>query len=202
MNLFQRDASSRLFLSLCVVLLTGFAGSTDAGRAQPAPSPAFAADPAAPASSAQPSPGASTPRRFDDWEVVCAPAQKAETCKAVQRLAAPGEGGASRVVFAASVVRAAKGGQMVMVLSTPLGGYLTPGMAMKVDGRPLAKLLFETCEAGGCHGGFVLTPSFRRTLERGKTLQVRLWTAKSKSADVAISLKGFGPALAALQGAK
>lgn len=198
MNFVHRGGRARFVFSLCAVA----AAVLDCGgsaRAQSAPSPPPATP--SPGSPANPptAPSSSSARRFDDWEIVCAPAQKADSCKAVQRLAAPGDNGSSRIVFAASVVRAAKDGQMVMVLSAPLGGYLTPGMAMKVDGRPLAKLLFETCETGGCHGGFVLTHGFRRTLERGKTLQVRLWTAKAKSADVSISLKGFGPALAALQ---
>jgi invasion protein IalB len=195
MHFVSGSVLSRLVFPFCVALLAACAGSTGACWAQ---------SPAASALSPQPSPppvatSAPAARRFDDWEVVCDPTPRPDACKAVQRLAAPGDASGSRVVFAASALRAAKGGELVMVLSAPLGGYLIPGMAMKVDGRPLARLLFETCEAGGCHGGFVLTPGFRRALERGKALQVRLWTTKTQPADVVVSLKGLGPALAALQ---
>jgi invasion protein IalB len=175
---------------------------------------------------AWPREAAAQARRFEDWEVVCAGGAdaSAQDCQATQRLAAPDGAGGEKVVFAASVVRAAKTPQetakapqetakappgaktsrqaapsLVMILSAPLGGYLVPGVELKLDGRATARLLFETCNAAGCHGGFVLTPAYRRAFERAKAMQARLWVGKAKPVDVTISLKGFGPALNALE---
>jgi Invasion associated locus B (IalB) protein len=97
-----------------------------------------------------------------------------------------------------SVLPAKQPGLEAAIISTPLGGYLAPGMELRIDkGRP-ARLLYETCNQAGCHGGFALTGRMREALFNGKRLQVRLWTAKEKPVDVEVSLNGLAPAAKAL----
>jgi invasion protein IalB len=100
----------------------------------------------------------STVRRFQDWELGCLDAPSSATgtaCRVSQRLAAPGS---TDPVFAATLLynKTAGVNAPVMVLSTPLGGYLAPGMELRIDKGPPLRVVYETCTAGGCHGGFVL----------------------------------------------
>jgi invasion protein IalB len=164
--------------------------------------------------------------RFADWELTCvepaeankdsesganasaksdneranekAPASDVarSACRVSQRLAVKGT---SETVFMVSVLPAKQPGLEAAIISTPLGGYLAPGMELKIDkGRP-ARLLYETCNQAGCHGGFALTGRMREALFKGKRLQVRLWTAKEKPVDVEVSLDGLAPAVKALE---
>lgn len=126
------------------------------------------------------------------------PARKAEsrTCLLSQRLSAQGS---QEIVFAFSVLPATKKGQFAAILSVPLGGYLAPGMEIRVDkGRPF-KVLFETCHVGGCHGGFELSGRILKEMQTGKDFVVRLWTAKNTPVDVRVDLNGFGPGFAGLR---
>ena len=157
--------------------------------------------------------------RYDDWEVVCSSNEKEQTkdilspelnaeanlkispnlkplCKATQILAAKDTG---QTVFAITVLPAAQTGQFVAVVSAPLGGYLVPGLEMSVDKRKPYKILFETCNAVGCHAGFELKGRINSDLSVGKIARFKLWTTKSRPAEVSISLAGFGRALSALK---
>lgn len=161
---------------------------------------------------------ATAPRaeRFGDWEIVCEPAKTsspagdgvpspagpgargdARDCRVLQRQVVRATG---QSVFLATVLPAGRGGGLVAILSTPLGGYLAPGMILTVDGGRPFKVLFETCTTAGCHGGFALDGRIARELRRGKVLTVRLWTGKTAKADVAVPLAGLDRALAALKG--
>lgn len=117
-------------------------------------------------------------------------------CKLVQRLAVKETG---ETVFMTTVLPAARKGQFVSILSAPPGGYLVPGMEMKIDNGQKYKVLFETCNAAGCHGGFEMGGTLLRQFQTGREATVRVWTTKAKSADVKISLSGFPKAFAALR---
>jgi invasion protein IalB len=137
-------------------------------------------------------------RRFSAWEIVCAPpGTDAPSCRLTQRLVVKDS---NETVFLATVLPAEKKGQFVAILSAPLGGYVTPGMELRIDqGKPF-RVLFETCNSAGCHGGFELGGRVLKEMQGGKTLVVRLWTAKNAPVDVKISLEGFGPAFTELRG--
>lgn len=145
--------------------------------------------------------------RFGEWERVCdppaAPASDtvagrvpAQLCKVVQRQVDRKTG---QSVFVVTALPAGRADQIAAIVSTPLGGYLAPGMVLSVDrGRPF-KVLFETCNVTGCHAGFALTGRIAQEMRRGRVLKVRLWTGKGIPADVAVPLTGFDAALAALR---
>jgi invasion protein IalB len=153
--------------------------------------------------------GEATPvhaERVGDWEIVCEAAKAPPSgggpgrdCRILQRQVVRETG---QSVFLATVLPAGRDGGLVAILSTPLGGYLAPGMILTVDGGRPFKVLFETCTTAGCHGGFALDGRIARELRRGKVLTVRLWTGKSAKADVAVPLAGLDRALAALKGSR
>ena len=146
--------------------------------------------------------------RHGDWEIVCdAPArQRPEgqpshsapfpqtACKAIQRLTVRET---DETVFVLTVLPGEKA-EPVAIVSVPLGGYLVPGIEFSVDGRKPYKLLIESCTTAGCHAGFPLTGRVDKDMRTGKTASFRIWTAKSKPVDVAVSLKGFADAMADL----
>jgi invasion protein IalB len=146
-------------------------------------------------------------RRFGNWEVVCEPSLKddalqvspatrgAKTCKTVQRLVVKG---ADETVFAVSVLPSEKTGS-VAIVSVPLGGYLVPGIEFSVDGKKPYKLLIETCTAAGCHAGFPLTGQVSKDMRAGKSASFRVWSSKSHSSDVKVSLNGFADAMSYLE---
>ncbi len=161
----------------------------------------------------QPAAPAAEARRFGNWELVCEraagpaspepaprkPQAAPPACKVVQRQVARETG---QSVFLVTVLPAGRPGQLAVIVSTPLGGYLAPGLVLSVDrGRPF-KVLVETCTAAGCHAGFALAGRIAQELRRGRELKVRLWTGKGSPADVAVPLAGLDPALAALRDAR
>jgi invasion protein IalB len=150
--------------------------------------------------------------RYDDWELICdvpnaaneqaperkqvnAPELKASHCRAMQRQAVKGTG---ETVFLASILPAAQRGKQVMIISTPLGGYLAPGMELLIEKKRRVRVLYETCNSDGCHGGFGLVGMIRQELMRAKTLAVRLWTARNEPVNVNVSMNGFDKVLRAL----
>jgi invasion protein IalB len=145
-------------------------------------------------------------RRFGDWEVICetpkgeiaSPAPTTNllknSCRAVQRLAAKAT---DETVFMLTVLPGEKAAS-VAIVSVPLGGYLVPGVEFSIDGRKPYKLLIETCTTAGCHAGFPLTGRVEKELRTGTSASFRIWTTKSKPADVSVSLNGFADAMAHL----
>jgi invasion protein IalB len=140
--------------------------------------------------------------KFDDWQLTCAEENLTgavkRSCKISQVLADKTSG---QTVFAMTVLPAAKKDTFVAVISAPFGGYLVPGMELSVDSKKPYKVLFETCNADGCHAGFEIKGRIRDDLSRGKVAKFKIWTTKTKPAEVSVSLAGFGSALSSLKDA-
>lgn len=168
-----------------------------------------------------------TSQRFGAWELTCGgladqsadlATGKGQTarqaarpyCRLSQRQSAPGS---DATLFAITVVPAATaeagkkpGGsrakgddkRLVGIISTPAGGYLAPGMILQVDREPPFRLLYETCNASGCHAGFALEGRVLAALLRGKQASVRIWTARNAPVEVKVLLDGFAAAREAL----
>lgn len=181
------------------------------GVAQPAGSPAISPAPSAPSSPASTqraqehslgvhgpasSPPTPSAMRFGGWEFSCSLRGEATSCRAIQRLVEKERG---ETVFLATILPAEQKGHYVGIFSAPLGGYLTPGMELKVDrGKPF-RVLFETCNAAGCHGGFEMSGRVLKEMRSGKELAVRLWTTKNRPVDIKVTLEGFVQAFEALR---
>ena len=141
----------------------------------------------------------SVSERYESWELICSEGlenNSVKTCRISQKLAVEES---KQVVFALTIVPGDKKGQMVGIVSFPLGGYIAPGIELRVDNKKAYKILVETCNSSGCHAGFPLTANLLKEFERGKTASFRLWTEKAKSADIAVHLSGFSSALKALK---
>jgi len=136
-------------------------------------------------------------QRFGAWELLCTPpSAPSSACRLTQKLVAADKG---EPVFLTTVLPTSKKGSHVGILSAPSGGYLPPGMELRIDGGKPFKVLFETCNSMGCHGGFELAGRVLKELSGGKILSVRLWSTKSAPVDVKINLDVFGKGFAALK---
>ncbi|MDR1828823.1 MAG: invasion associated locus B family protein [Methylobacteriaceae bacterium] len=131
-------------------------------------------------------------RRFGPWLLTCT----GDACRLSQRLAVETN---KEVVFALTIVPGEKKTEPVGIVSFPLGGYIAPGVELRVDDRKAYKILVETCNASGCHAGFSFTPALLREFQRGREASFRLWTDKAKSVDIAVSLEAFTAAMKAFQ---
>jgi invasion protein IalB len=137
------------------------------------------------------------PVRHGDWELGCdtqGSSTASASCKITQRQSVAGT-----TVFAMTVLPAADGKTLAGIVSVPLGGYLAPGIELQVDRKKPFRLLYETCNATGCHAGFAMAGRVLADLEGGRQASVRVWTAKTKPVDVKVSLEGFDRAIAALK---
>ncbi|MEN3931767.1 invasion associated locus B family protein [Microvirga sp. W0021] len=135
--------------------------------------------------------------RFDDWELSCnpQPATQQSGCRISQQLAIQESG---KTVFAVTILPGEKKNELVGVVSIPLGGYIAPGIELRIDNKNAYKILVETCNTSGCHAGFTVSPKLQRELMAGKKAQFRIWTTKAQPTDVTVSLTGIKKAIEAL----
>lgn len=147
--------------------------------------------------------------RFENWELICqaAPSDTSaeaksrtvpgRTCKVSQQLAVQGT---DRTVFMVAVLATAPTGPKVMILSAPLGGYLVPGVELRVDRKTPTRVLFETCNAAGCHGGFRFDGKIAKEILSGHEMKAKLWATKDKPIEISIALDGLSRAVTAMDG--
>jgi invasion protein IalB len=169
----RRRVRGRLACALPALILCSLSSCLSLAQANPpsiaqpqdsSPSPPSGSSPiAAPAAL----PSAASVTRFEDWELICervsdsapiaspadssAPASATRppqqdaprgACRVAQRLAVKGSG---ETVFLVSIRPAGQPGQRVAIISTPLGGYLVPGMELRIDKAKPVRVLYETC---------------------------------------------------------
>lgn len=134
------------------------------------------------------------PGRFGDWELSCTDSKS--PCRLSQKLAIKDSG---ETVFALTILPGDKKNELVGIASIPLGGYIAPGIELRIDGKKAYKLLVETCNASGCHSGFPISQALQKELSSGKQATFRIWTTKAKPTDIRVSLAGMSRAFAALR---
>jgi invasion protein IalB len=89
-------------------------------------------------------------------------------------------------------------GKARMVVTTPLGIQLRPGLQLAVDGAKPIVLPFERCLGAGCDASAALDKAALEKFEKGKTLVVRYVVSDTASADIPIRLDGLADALKSL----
>jgi invasion protein IalB len=91
------------------------------------------------------------------------------------------------------------GEQPVIAIQTPLGIYLPPGVALRVDdGEPMT-LAIASCDVNGCHAGATLAEPLLAALEGGRTLHLVLHTDEVDTLDFEIPLAGFNRGFSAIR---
>ncbi len=86
-----------------------------------------------------------------------------------------------------------------MMIQTPFGLYLPAGLKLAVDDKDLGTLPLQTCDAGGCYAGEVVSAELLAALKAGTTLKVTFQDAAQRDIAVPVSLNGFSAAYDKIQ---
>ncbi len=144
--------------------------------------------------------------KFGDWTLLCpvsskssqhkaanskssSPADEKDRCRLFQRYVVKDKPNATALLV--TVVMSGKTKSPVAVVSVPKDVYLAPGIELAIDGKAKFKVLFETCNDSGCHGGFALSGAIIKAFKKGAVARHRIYDFKRRKIDVPVSLKGF-----------
>lgn len=107
---------------------------------------------------------------------------------------AASEGGPPVFLLSISEGQNANQGADYAIMTVPVGVYLAPGIEIHVDQRRPFKVLYEVCDASGCHAGFKLAGPVLTALRQGIGAKMHVWTAKTQAVAFPVSLRGFSAA--------
>ncbi len=130
---------------------------------------------------------------FSDWRVICATRDDDHQACRIEPIAVKSETGAAPSV---SILRDDDG--EVLVLRAPLGLLLPQGAVLRVDGRELGRLAFQTCETDGCVAPVRLTSQIGTAIRRGIRLEIELTSRDGVRLQNTVSLLGVTAALGVL----
>lgn len=130
-------------------------------------------------------------RDYGDWRYDC---PQGQACRIYQSLA---EQGAERAFLTMEVVRREQGGTYGSI-TLPLGIYLPPGVALRVDQGLTRELPVTVCLPGGCKVLLALDDKLLDAMKRGNRLRLRFYQASEDPVEVGLSLRGFTAGHAAL----
>ncbi len=134
---------------------------------------------------------------FGKWKLVCSSAPRAPRerarCRIAQTVRARPSG--TRIL----TVRIYPGPPPTVLITTPSGIFLKPGLAIAVDKHRPTAYAFETCNAEGCHVGIILTNRLLAQFRAGRVAHVYFFDGAEKPVRVPISLDGFSKGLARLR---
>jgi invasion protein IalB len=82
-----------------------------------------------------------------------------------------------------------------MLITTPLGIILPPGISLTLDGDKPLVLPVETCQKEGCLVTAVLDQNVLGRFLKGKILMVRYIDSQRQAVDIPLRLDGLGQAL-------
>lgn len=145
------------------------------------------------------------PKDFDDWRLLCETPDKGEKqCQIFERLTFGKEKEKPQGIALTALVLNTKMNDKpatVVRLITPLGTVLAPGIAIKFDDDKEVKVPYWQCFPGGCLVNMVFDDAMMNKMKNGKIMFVAYRMPNGKDATLKVSLKGFAPALEAMNAA-
>lgn len=132
---------------------------------------------------------------FQDWKLQCE--AKAKRCYIFQRTDLQTSG---QQVLNVVVGNLGPDGTHIMHFTVPLGIYIPPGIAMKIDDGDQINVPVHTCTPNGCEAILSLESKVLSTLESAKTTNVAFLDAVTRQQlTIGVSMAGFSDAYAALR---
>jgi invasion protein IalB len=128
---------------------------------------------------------------FGRWQIAC---KAGEACRAAQSIIS---GVDAKVPVL--VARLYRDPTPTLILVTPLGSFLGPGMTLQVDKLKPSRLAFETCTEDGCILGVQIQSRLQGVLEKGKELSVTYFPTAQRPVTAKLSLENFADAWKALK---
>ncbi|MDX1453968.1 MAG: invasion associated locus B family protein [Gammaproteobacteria bacterium] len=78
----------------------------------------------------------------------------------------------------------------LMVLTTPIGVLLKPGLLIEVEGHPNVRIPYDRCDSGGCVASVAMEPEFVDALMKGAEAKVTFMDPQRRPIALPVSLKG------------
>lgn len=143
-------------------------------------------------------------QKFDDWYYRCTGSGDAEVCEVAQVAQVAKDGKPVNVltlaISAPPAGPADKGkSRLVLTALLPLNVFLPSGLAIKADGKPVAKLDYRNCNQTGCWAQLVLDTKTAAALKKGSSAEGLVRLMNGQDVNIRFSLKGLKPALDQLQ---
>jgi invasion protein IalB len=138
-------------------------------------------------------------KRFQDWRVVCTPADdkgQGGGCR-LEATIARSDGGA---LLSLAIEDTAPGSQMSIVV--PHGVLLDPGLGFSIGDGSLKVLPYETCVPQGCMVMVGLDSETIKSMRAAQSGQVVVVPGNGQPITIPFSLKGFNEGLEGLEDAK
>lgn len=139
-------------------------------------------------------------QRHGDWRMLCVPPQS--SCRLEQRifLEAAAEKDAARPLLQVLIVpNETPEPKLVLLLVTPLGIQLPPGVGFQIDQTDERILAVQRCLPQGCQVLVGIDAALRRALEQGHEAVVRVQLPDGRRLGIPVSLKGLTQGLKALE---
>ncbi len=135
---------------------------------------------------------------FKDWAVRCEvlPGAEGEGCYMYQDVINQGTG-QPMVQLAVGLWPPEK--VRGLIVTTPLGVFLPPGMILVVDGQERGRLQFVQCIPTGCQAHYQIADDILQVLKGGNKGELRLRDGQGRAISIPYSLSGFTAAYAELK---
>jgi invasion protein IalB len=158
----------------------------------PAPTaPAAGATPGTPAQATLPSGANAMQETFGDWRITCVPDGNARRCSLIQEQIS-----AQTRQLVLGMQLAYSPEKLDGFLLLPFGILFDRGATLQIDEQAaMPTLRFRTCVPAGCIVPTSFDAKTRTAMRSGASLKIKVTGEDGKEQTLAISLKGFGPAL-------
>jgi invasion protein IalB len=135
--------------------------------------------------------------RFDSWTVTChefAEGARKRTCNAQMQIQAQQQAGPTHLALTWTLV-INDNKQLVMVLQTPTGVLIAPGVELTLDKAPKRTIPFESCDTGSCVASQVIDSNVMRDLSAAANVQVTVKAMNGNGVNFNFPVKGSDKAL-------
>lgn len=137
-----------------------------------------------------------TESTFDDWKVLCVERDEGgKRCSMTQALI---QKESQREIFR-WLVAVDQEGEMVNVLSAPLGVSLRPGVELLVDGNEPVSVPYEVCGRRWCQARLPMSPQISDPMATGMPVQVTYVNPRGQQLRMEVTVRGYHDAFNYLQ---
>jgi invasion protein IalB len=131
--------------------------------------------------------------KFDSWTATCHDFVEGPRKRVCSALLQVQQQNTNQTVFSWTIgTNDSK--QFVMVLQTPTGVMLTPGVELKFE-KSSKKIAYESCEPGRCMASMVIDNNLMRDLTAAASVQVVIQAVNGNQINLNIPLKGLDKAV-------
>jgi invasion protein IalB len=138
-----------------------------------------------------------TAQKFDDWSLVCQTNQAGvQECIIFQEMHEQATG---PTIARLTVLKVTETPNPLLIITTPLGVMLPPGVVIYIDQKEIGRMPFQVCIEPGCRSQAEMPTDLLQSFKAGSGGTVKLVRPDGQEMSVTFSLKGFTAAFDALK---